>query len=129
MEGCVGQFNAYDPLCPSHMVIKTISSKWVFLTVCALRRGTQRHGELIRILGGISPKMMAQTLRELERDGLVCRKAYAEVPPRVEYSLTSRGKDLAGLLDRIKDWAESNVPDILEARRQWNAGELATEAA
>ncbi len=111
------------------MVIDTISSKWVFLTVCALRQGTQRHGELVRTLSGISPKMMSQTLRELERNGLVKRRAYPEVPPRVEYALTPLGENLAGLLDQIKDWAESNVPDIVDARLRWADRQNSKEAA
>lgn len=111
-------YDAFQRLCPSHTVLETLSSKWVYLVICALRGGTMRHGELARKLEGISPKMLAQTLRELERDGLVHREVFPVIPPRVEYSLTDLGRDLSGLLNHIRAWAELHVPDILEARRQ-----------
>lgn len=110
-------YDAFMRLCPSHTVIETLSSKWVYLAVCALRHGTMRHGELARKLEGISPKMLAQTLRELERDGLVQREVFPVIPPHVEYSLTELGRELSGLLNQIRAWAEQHVPDILEARR------------
>src|SRR5882724_6642254 len=88
-------YDVFRKTCPSHTVLETLSSKWVYLTVCALRSGQKRHGELARQLGGISPKMLAQTLRELERDGIVSRKAHAVIPPRVDYTLTPLGEDLA----------------------------------
>lgn len=111
-------YDAFMRTCPSHTVIETLSSKWVYLAVCALRNGTMRHGELARKLEGISPKMLAQTLRELERDGLVHREVFPVIPPRVEYSLTKLGFELSGLLNHIRAWAEQHVPEILEARQR-----------
>ncbi|MBN9271159.1 MAG: helix-turn-helix transcriptional regulator, partial [Mesorhizobium sp.] len=75
-----------------------------------------RNGELARKLEGITPKMLTQTLRVLERDGLVRREVFPVIPPRVEYELTGLGRNLAGLLIQIRSWAEEHAPDIKEAR-------------
>ncbi|MBZ9853494.1 helix-turn-helix transcriptional regulator [Mesorhizobium sp. CA13] len=109
-------YDAFRRTCPSHTVLETLASKWVYLVVCALRKGRQRNGELARKLEGITPKMLTQTLRVLERDGLVRREVFAVVPPRVEYELTELGQSLAGLLNQIRSWSEQHVPDIKEAR-------------
>ncbi|MCG7508032.1 helix-turn-helix transcriptional regulator [Mesorhizobium sp. IRAMC:0171] len=101
-----------------------LSSKWVYLTVGALRRGRMRHGELARKMEGITPKMLTQTLRTLERDGLVRREIFPVIPPRVEYELTALGHDLAGLLDQIRQWSEVHVPDIRSARLAAQEGTL-----
>ena len=100
----------------SHTVLEVLASKWVYLVVCALRRATLRHGELARKIEGITPKMLTQTLRELERDGLVTRRIYPVIPPKVEYELTELGRNLAALLDQIRTWSEQNAPHIREAR-------------
>jgi DNA-binding HxlR family transcriptional regulator len=113
-------YDVFQRHCPSHTVLTTLSSKWVYLTVCALRDSTMRHGELTRRLEGISPKMLAQTLRELERDGIVNRRVYAVVPPKVEYSLTPLGDELSGLLSHIRTWAERHAPQILDARERFD---------
>nr|WP_250888803.1 helix-turn-helix domain-containing protein [Mesorhizobium sp. dw_380] len=93
-----------------------LASKWVYLVVCALRKGRQRNGALARKLEGITPKMLTQTLRVLERDGLVRRQVYPVIPPRVEYELTDLGQNLAGLLTQIRSWAEQHAPEIKDAR-------------
>jgi DNA-binding HxlR family transcriptional regulator len=102
--------------CPSHQVLETLSGKWTYLIVAALRQGRMRNAALARKIEGISPKMLAQTLRMLERDGLVTRTIYAEVPPRVDYALTPLGVELARLMDQIRTWAETHVPEIAAAR-------------
>nr|WP_245262387.1 helix-turn-helix domain-containing protein [Mesorhizobium sp. WSM3626] len=99
-----------------------LASKWVYLVVCALRNGRQRNGALARKLEGITPKMLTQTLRVLERDGLVRREVYPVIPPRVEYELTELGLNLAGLLTQIRSWAEQHAPDIKDARARAIAG-------
>lgn len=109
-------YDAFRRTCPSHTVLEMLASKWVYLVVCALRRGRLRNGELARKLEGITPKMLTQTLRVLERDGLVRREVFPVIPPRVEYELTELGHDLAGLLSQIRAWAEEHAPDIKEAR-------------
>ncbi|MBZ9711418.1 helix-turn-helix transcriptional regulator [Mesorhizobium sp. ESP7-2] len=99
-----------------------LASKWVYLVVCALRKGRQRNGALARKLEGVTPKMLTQTLRVLERDGLVRREVYPVIPPRVEYELTELGQNLAGLLAQIRSWAEQHAPDIKDARARAIAG-------
>jgi len=116
-------YDAFRRTCPSHTVLEMLASKWVYLLVCALRKGRQRNGELARKLEGITPKMLTQTLRVLERDGLVRREVYPVIPPRVEYELTELGQNLAGLLSQIRSWAEEHAPDIKDARARASAGE------
>jgi DNA-binding HxlR family transcriptional regulator len=112
---CFG-YDAFRRTCPSHAVLEMLGSKWVNLVVCALRSGRLRNGELARKLEGITPKMLTQTLRTLERDGLVRREIFPVIPPRVEYELTELGQNLAVLLTQIRSWSEEHVPDIKEAR-------------
>jgi DNA-binding HxlR family transcriptional regulator len=109
-------YDTFMRTCPSHQVLETLSGKWTYLIVAALRPGRMRNAELARKIEGISPKMLAQTLRMLERDGLVTRTIYAEVPPRVDYQLTPLGEELARLMDQIRIWAETHVPQITAAR-------------
>jgi DNA-binding HxlR family transcriptional regulator len=114
-------YDAFQRTCPSHAVLEMLASKWVYLVVCALRRGRMRNGELARKLEGITPKMLTQTLRVLERDGLVRREIFPVIPPRVEYELTELGQNLAGLLNQIRSWSEQHVPDIKDARARATA--------
>ncbi|WP_192177988.1 winged helix-turn-helix transcriptional regulator [Mesorhizobium amorphae] len=109
-------YDAFRRTCPSHTVLETLANKWVYLVVCALRRGRLRNGELARKLEGVTPKMLTQTLRILERDGIVRREIFPVIPPRVEYELTELGQNLAGLLNQIRSWSEQHVPDIKDAR-------------
>jgi len=100
--------NLYNPLCPSRSVLDVIGSKWSMLLLCALRRGPIRTGALKREIGGISQKMLTQTLRNLERYGIVQRTDYAEVPPRVEYKLTRLGHSLSDRILELEDWVGNN---------------------
>lgn len=115
-DDCGSGYDAFQRTCPSHTVLEMLASKWVYLVVCALRKGRLRNGELARKLEGITPKMLTQTLRVLERDGLVRREIFPVIPPRVEYELTELGQNLAGLLTQIRSWAEQHAPDIKDAR-------------
>ncbi len=114
--------------CPSQTVLEVLANKWALLVVCALRLDSVRFGELGRRIEGVTPKMLTQTLRVLERDGLVQRTAYAVIPPRVEYKLTELGRELIGLLDAILRWSERHAPEILKAREHARA-RSAREAA
>lgn len=109
-------YDAFRRECMSHTVLEMLASKWVYLVVGALRSGKRRHGELARKVEGITPKMLTQTLRVLERDGLVRREIFPVIPPRVEYELTELGGNLAELLNQIRVWSERHAPDIREAR-------------
>jgi DNA-binding HxlR family transcriptional regulator len=112
-----------DPACASRRLFEAISGKWSPLVVMALKDGKKRHGELRRGLGGISQKMLIQTLRNLERNGLVERKVYPVVPPKVEYSLTPLGRSLQPLLEAICQWSERHLEEVAKARL--SAGETA----
>jgi DNA-binding HxlR family transcriptional regulator len=119
--GAKGQGNVFDPNCPSRVVLDRISEKWTGLVILALDGATLRFGELRERIGGVAPKVLTQTVRGLERDGLLTRRVYAEVPPRVEYSLTPLGRSLREPLLLVQDWAERNVPKVLQAREKADA--------
>lgn len=113
--------NVLDPDCPSRVVLDRVAEKWTGLVVMVLTDGTLRFGELRERIGRVAPKVLAETLRGMERDGLVTRKAYAEVPPRVEYTLTPLGRSLAGPLAVVQEWAERNVGRVMAARERSDA--------
>ncbi len=100
--------------CPSRTVLDHITSKWGVLILLALSEGEQRWSDLRRRAEGISEKMLAQTLKTLERDGLVTRTAQPVIPPRVDYSLTGRGYELSALLVPLVAWAFENADDIIK---------------
>ncbi|HEY8699450.1 MAG TPA: helix-turn-helix domain-containing protein [Arthrobacter sp.] len=102
--------------CPSRTVLDHITSKWGVLILVALSEGEQRWSDLRRRAEGISEKMLAQTLKTLERDGLVLRTARPVIPPHVDYSLTDRGYELTVLLVPLVTWAYNNAGDILSAQ-------------
>jgi DNA-binding HxlR family transcriptional regulator len=112
--------NAFDPKCPTRIVLDRVGDKWTVLVISALAVETLRFSELRARVGGVAPKVLTQTLRALERDGILTRKVYAEVPPRVEYSLTRLGRSLAGPIDAIQDWAETHVAAVLAARDKYD---------
>lgn len=103
----------FDPGCPSRVVLDHVMSKWGALVLVVLARGTMRWGELRRTVGGVSEKMLAQTLQTLERDGLVRRDARPVVPPHVEYSLTDLGEELVSHLLPLMGWLQVNAPAIV----------------
>ncbi|MEV3859104.1 helix-turn-helix domain-containing protein [Streptomyces sp. NPDC050095] len=107
----------FDPRCPSSVMPIRIGDKWTGMVVRCLEGGPRRFGELREPLRGITPKVLAATLRAMERDGLVTRTAYDENPPRVEYALTPLGHTLTGIIDAARAWSEEHLPQLLEARR------------
>ena len=112
--------DVYSRDCPSRVVLDRIGDRWTVLIVGVLEDGPHRFSE-IRDAMGITPKVLSQTLRALERDGLVTRTAYAEIPPRVEYELTPLGQTLREPLAAIRDWAEAHMYEILAARDEADA--------
>jgi DNA-binding HxlR family transcriptional regulator len=98
--------------CPSREVLKHVTSRWGVLVLLALQGGTHRFSELRRAIGGVSERMLAQTLQWLEGDGLVDRVAYEVVPPHVEYSLTPLGREAAERVRALADWIEVSLPRI-----------------
>ena len=102
--------------CPSRSVLDHVTSKWGVLVLLALSAGDHRWSELRRVVDGVSEKMLAQTLRTLEADGFVHRDAEPVIPPRVTYSLTARGRELAGHLLPLMAWITEHADDIVAAR-------------
>ena len=98
--------------CPSREVLKHITSRWGTLTLVALQDGTLRFSELRRTIGGVSERMLAHTLQQLEGDGMVERIAYPVVPPHVEYRLTALGKEAAHRVRGLADWIEASLPRV-----------------
>jgi DNA-binding HxlR family transcriptional regulator len=108
----------YSEICPSRLILDRIADKWTTLVMGILSEAEApvRFGEFRRRIGGISQKMLTQTLRDLERDGLVLRTAYPVIPPRVEYALTPLGKTLQGPLGALAAWAVEHMNDIHHAQ-------------
>jgi DNA-binding HxlR family transcriptional regulator len=103
--------------CPSREILKHVTSQWGVLVLVALMEGTHRFSELRRKIGGVSEKMLAQTLQQLERDGFIRRVSYPVVPPHVEYSLTTLGDGIGRQVEGLTDWIEINLPKIIEAQQ------------
>jgi DNA-binding HxlR family transcriptional regulator len=114
----------YNMNCPSREMLDLIGGKWAILILCCLQQGPVRTGALMRMIGGISQKMLTQTLRDLERDGFIDRISHPEVPPRVEYRLTALGASLSDLARMMEQWIVAHYPVILEHRRRHEAERL-----
>lgn len=109
-------YDAYLAACPARKLLDRISDKWVSLILNALADRPRRYNELSRTIAGVSQKMLTQTLRSLERDGLVSRTVTASVPVRVDYALTPLGETLLPLMREIKRWAETHIEHVEAAR-------------
>ena len=109
--------------CPSRQVLELIADKWTALVFYALEPGPRRFAELRRTIEGISQKMLTQTLRDLERNGLVARTVYPSVPPAVEYQLTPLGCTLRGPIHALVQWAEGHLPEVERARARFDTGQ------
>jgi DNA-binding HxlR family transcriptional regulator len=114
--------NVFSQQCGSQQVLDLIANKWTALVIYSLAEGTKRYSELQRSIGGVSQKMLTQTLRSLERDGLVQRRLYPVVPPKVEYSLTPLGRTLIDPLRAICRWAEQHLHKLQAARASYGDG-------
>jgi DNA-binding HxlR family transcriptional regulator len=114
-------YDAFLKSCPTNQLLDRISDKWVSLVVSALAPGPLRYSDLGRKIAGVSPKMLTQTLRSLERDGLLTRTVTPSVPVRVDYELTPLGHNLARLLTAVKDWAENHFDEVKVARERYDA--------
>ncbi len=111
-----GRGDVFDSQCPARTVLDHVSSKWAVLVLAALRTAPLRFSALRRAVGGVSEKMLAQTLRTLEADGFVHREVAPTTPPQVTYSLTPLGQELTGHLTGLLDWIDTRLPDVLAAR-------------
>lgn len=106
--------------CPSNSVLELIAGKWSLLIVHCLRDGAQRYSAVQRAVEGISQKMLTQTLRELERDGLISRTVYPVVPPHTEYALTPLGRSLQAVASQMGHWAEQHMDQVIQARAMYD---------
>ncbi len=133
-EQARASYDAFLAACPSRQLFDRLSDKWVGLVLCALGGGTAnpgvpgsgvpgplRYSELARVLAGVSPKMLTQTLRSLERDGLVTRSVTATVPVTVTYEATELGLSLHTMVRGMKAWAETHMDDVLASRAAHDA--------
>lgn len=118
-----GGADAYLRDCPSRMVLEFLANKWTMLTISALGGNRLRYGELRRRLDGVSPKMLSQTLRALERNGMIIRTQYPTIPPQVDYVLTPLAESLRETVAAIKQWAEDHADELTAAQNAYDERE------
>ena len=116
METTIPLPDVYASACPTRQMLDRIGDKWTVLVIGLLEKKPMRFSELRRSIGGISQKMLTQTLRQLERDGLINRTLYPEIPPRVEYRLTALGETLCAPIAALCWWAESHIGEVTAAQ-------------
>jgi DNA-binding HxlR family transcriptional regulator len=113
--------NPYEADCPTRLILDRIGDKWAVLVLGLLSEEPQRFNQLRRRIEGLSQKVLSQTLKSLERDGLVKRRAFATVPVTVEYSITPLGRTLGATLESLVVWAETHIADVVAAQRRYDA--------
>ncbi|SDX76336.1 DNA-binding transcriptional regulator, HxlR family [Amycolatopsis xylanica] len=113
----------FDPACPSSVTPFRIGDKWSGMIIICLEDGPRRFSELQGPIKGVTPKVLTQTLRALERDGMITRTAYPEIPPRVEYELTPLGRTLFEPIAACREWAAKYLPEIMAARAAFETAE------
>ena len=113
--------NAYAANCPTRQILDRVGDKWAVLILLLVRDEPMRFNALRRAIEGISQKMLSQVLKSLERDGLIKRRVIATVPVTVEYSITPLGTTLSKAVDALRDWAENNLKEVLNAQRRYDA--------
>jgi DNA-binding HxlR family transcriptional regulator len=118
----VTAWNPYASACPTRLVLDRVADKWAVLILGLLAKGPVRFNQLRREIEGLSQKMLSQTLKSLERDGLVNRKAVPTVPVTVEYSITPLGETLATAVDALRVWAETHIEEVLAAQKRYDTG-------
>jgi DNA-binding HxlR family transcriptional regulator len=120
METILRKHDVYDKNCPTRHALDRIADKYTVLVIIFLEGTPRRFNELQRMITGISQKMLTQTLRSLERDGLITRTVYPEVPPRVEYALTPLGATLIQPLAALRNWAETHIETVMDAQTEYD---------
>ena len=128
-EQARADYDAFLRNCPTNQLLGRLSDKWVSLVLAALTSGPMRYSDLSRKIAGVSPKMLTQTLRSLERDGILTRTVTPSVPVRVDYELTELGSSLAQLMIAVKTWAETHFDEVHTARERYDAGHDDAQAA
>lgn len=122
-------WDAYASECPTRMVLDRIADKWTVLVLGLLSDHPWRFNALLRKIEGLSQKVLSQTLKRLERDGLVSRTAFPTVPVTVEYAITPLGRTLAGALGALVEWSERNIQSVQAAQRDFDARQRADPAS
>lgn len=120
LSGLMRRGELFSVKCPSRTILNHVTSRWGVLVLVALMEGTHRFSELRRKVGGVSEKMLAQTLQCLEKDGFVKRVSLPVVPPHVEYTLTSMGEEVSHKVESLADWIEENTSRIMKVRQETN---------
>ncbi|MDP4006587.1 helix-turn-helix domain-containing protein [Methylobacterium sp. NEAU K] len=113
-------WNPYASACPTRLVLDRVGDKWAVLLLGVLAKGPMRFNRLRREIEGLSQKVLSQTLKSLERDGLISRKAIPTVPVTVEYSITPLGQTLTATVDALRIWAETHIEEVLVAQKQYD---------
>lgn len=116
------EISVLDETCPARQALNLVASKWTVLIIYALADGPSRFNQLQRTIGGITQKMLTQSLRQLEQDGILTRTVFSTLPPQVEYELTSLGKTLIEPLNALCNWAETYYVDVERNRDGNNLG-------
>jgi DNA-binding HxlR family transcriptional regulator len=119
--------DCYSAACPAREVLGHVTGRWGGLVLGALTHGTRRYSELRARVEGISEKMLAQTLRDLERDGLVLRRQYPAVPPRVDYTLTPGGMEVAQRVESLIGWLQDHVHELVAAQQMHESKKVAMD--
>jgi DNA-binding HxlR family transcriptional regulator len=113
--------NPYDSKCPTRIVLDRIADKWTVLVLGVLSQRPLRFNQLRREIDGLTQKMLSQTLKALERDGLVARKVIPSAPVTVEYSITPLGATLSATVDELQRWARDHIGEVVQAQRRYDA--------
>ncbi len=116
----IANMGVFETSCEGHQLLEKIANKWTILLIYALTQGKKRYSDLKQQIVGISPKMLVQNLRSLERSGLIKREVYPTVPPRVDYSLTPLGESLAEPLAILGEWAYRHISDVNAAIKEYD---------
>lgn len=115
-----------EGMCPQRLLLEHVTSRWGVLVLLALEERSFRFSELRREIGGVSEKMLTQTLQTLERDGIVHREAQPVIPPRVDYSLTDLGREAAAQVRALSEWTDRRMERVLEARTRYDEARAST---
>lgn len=124
-----GRSGRSEKMCSNRLVLDHVTSRWGVLVLIRLLERPHRFSELRRAIGGVSEKMLTQTLQTLERDGVIHRYAHPVIPPRVDYSLTDLGREAAEKVRDLALWVERRIPDVLTAQKAYDEVRTAREEA
>lgn len=126
-EEQIPPLNILDPQCRSRTILEILANKWSILIILVLVRSTQRSGELQRQIGGVTRKMFTQTLRSLEKNGMVTRHTFPIVPPKVEYALTPLGESLIAPIEAFINWTQEHTTEVEQAQKVYSQREQTVE--